>query len=272
MRNILTNSEVAHYFANNLQQSGQNSGGSFYFNNRKIYSYGSHFCIAKFDDGGKLLFTIRSYSNTTAKQVGKVFNATNQHEKIFCAYPDGSHSDNFGFWFQETEYILGMLEKAKKPEKYILELNRIEEKAQIYANYFNVSLPENLKNALAITQKSEILEYMTKKADAIKKQKETDEKERKQKAVKQLKEWRKFERGSLYFCDGFDYLRKDTEFFQTSQGVKIPFDIGMRFYNNLENLKVGDKFIGFEVLEITKQFLEIGCHKITFKEINSVVK
>ena len=272
MKNILTNSEVAHYFANDLQPSGKNSGGSFYFSNNAIYSYGSHFCIAKFQNDGVLFFTLRGYSNSTAKQISLVNHATNHKNKIFCAYPEGTHAQNFEYWANEVSYILDKFKRANKPEKYILELETIKKYAQIYADYFNISLPANLEIALSITNKSEILEYMNKKAEAIRYAKEIEDKERKLKAAKDLKEWRKFERGNLYYRDGWDYLRKDAEVFQTSQGVKIPLEIGVRFYNNLNNLKVGDKLLGFEVSEITKQFLRIGCHKISLKEINAIVK
>jgi hypothetical protein len=66
-------------------------------------------------------------------------------------------------------------------------------------------------------------------------------------------------------------LRKNNEQFETTQGVKIPTEIGLRLYKNLANVKQGDKFLEYTVNEITKQFICIGCHKITFKEINNVI-
>ena len=65
MKNIFTNSELAHTYANQSQQSGRNSSGSFYFDGKAIYSYGRHFPIANIvtnDNGNEcMLFTYRTY-------------------------------------------------------------------------------------------------------------------------------------------------------------------------------------------------------------------
>ena len=105
---------------------------------------------------------------------------------------------------------------------------------------------------------------------------ELEEKERlKQQAknhAKSLLEWRGFKRQTLYSRIGFDYLRKNGDYFETSQGVKIPVNIGIRFYNNIKKGVFVDNFLGYNVSEITKKYICIGCHKITFKEIESVIK
>lgn len=47
MKTVFTDiSQVAHLWANQLQESARNSG-NYYFNGDAIYSYGSHFMIAK---------------------------------------------------------------------------------------------------------------------------------------------------------------------------------------------------------------------------------
>jgi hypothetical protein len=65
------NKQVAHLWANRSEESGK--GSHFFFNNKTIYSYGSHFPIARHAEtkDGKpcVLFTTRGYSNTTSRHI-----------------------------------------------------------------------------------------------------------------------------------------------------------------------------------------------------------
>lgn len=273
MKKVNTPQQTAHLFANQLQTESRTPNGSMYFYDKEIFSYGSHFCIAKFVDNQTLLFTERSYSNTTAKHISAVEYATNHINKIYCYNPKGSHFDNFDNWLTRAERVADKLKRANKPEIYINELQQIENKANIYANYFSIEIPETLKSVLKVTTKAEILQYLENKAELIAKEKAEKEKAELKKHKIELKKWRNFEISRLYTrTENVDYLRKNYTEFQTSQGVKIPLEIGLRFYKNLSNVKPGDKFLDFTVSEITKTFICIGCHKITFKEINNVIK
>jgi hypothetical protein len=274
MKKVVTPQEVAHLFANQLQSEATNQNRSFYFYGKSIYSYGSHFCIARFVDDNTLLFTERGYSNTTAKHIAQVRNATSHKERIYCYNPTGTHDENFNHWLTEAEYNLNKLSSARKPENYILELQRIKARVEKYANYFGISTPLTLENALKITDKSETKEYLETKQKLIEAEKKRKELEAKKEHAKQLKKWKKFEQNSLYVRNGFDYLRKDSENFQTSQGVKIPLAVGLRFYNAIVNktIKAGDKFLDYTINEVNNKLIKIGCHTITLKEINAIVK
>jgi hypothetical protein len=272
MKKVNTPQQTAHLFALQTQIEAYTPTRNLYFYDKSIYSYGSHFCIAKFVDSKTLLFTERSYSNTTAKHISCVNYATSHINKIYCSNPNASHDDNFNFWLNNAEQLTDKLSRANKPEIYISQLQQIENKAKIYANYFNIAIPETLQSVLKVTTKAEILQYMKAKKELIAAEKLRKEKELKKEHATNLKKWRKFETGRFFQRDGFDYLRKNDTEFQTSQGIKIPLEIGLRLYKNLSNLKTGDKFLDFTVGEVTKQFICIGCHKITFKEINNVMK
>ena len=274
MKKVLSPSEVAHVFANQTQSEARTQTNNFYFHGNMIFSYGSHFCIARFVDNETLLFTERSYSNTTAKHINHVWNAISHKKKIFCYNPTGTHADNFAHWLNEAEANIQKLKNARKPEIYITQLQYIKNKVSIYAEYFGIITPLSLENALSITDKAEILEYLESKAEVLAKEKKQKEAEAKKQHAKQLKKWRAFEFGTLYQRDGFDYLRKDSENFQTSQGVKIPIAVGLRFYNSIVNktIKVGDKFLDYTISEINNKLIKIGCHTITLKEINTIVK
>jgi hypothetical protein len=271
MRKVVSPQDVAHLFATQSQPEARTSSGSLYFYNDKIYSYGSHFCIVKFVDSKTLLFTERRYSNSTAKHINYVYHATSHIDKIWCAYPDGTHEQNFNYWLNEAEGITTKLKNARKPEIYILELERVKEKANKYANYFGIELPLTLEKVLSITDKAEVVEYLESKQKLIDAENKRIAKENAKKHAEELKKWRVFEKQTLYLRDGFDYIRKDEENFQTSQGVKIPIAVGLRFYNNISNAKVGDKFLDYTINEVTKTHIGIGCHKITFKEIKNAI-
>jgi hypothetical protein len=274
MKKVVTPQQVAHLFANQLQSEATNQNRSFYFNGKSIYSYGSHFCIAKFVDNDTLLFTERSYSNTTAKHINHVWHATSHKTRIYCYNPTGNHEENFNHWIEQAENSIKKLSNARKPEIYLFELQNIKYKATIYANYFGIETPKPLEYLLSITDKAETKEYLETKQKLIEAEAKAKELQLKKEHAKSLKKWRKFEQGTLYLRDGFDYLRKDSENFQTSQGVKIPLAIGLRFYNNIVNktIKAGDKFLDYTINEVNNKLIKIGCHTITLKEINAIVK
>jgi len=271
MKKVNNPQATAHLFATQTQIEAYTPTRNLYFYDKSIYSYGAHFCIAKFIDEKTLLFTERRYSNTTAKHIQTVSHATSHITKIYCGNPNWSHDDNFIFWLRQAEQSADKLKNARKPELYIWEMENIKSKATIYANYFNIAIPEILQSVLKVTTKTEILQYLENKAEFIKAEKATKEKALKKEHTRNLKKWKNFEIGKLYQRDGFDYLRKNDTEFETSQGVKIPLEIGLRLYKNLANVKINDKFLDYTINEITKQFICIGCHKITFKEINNII-
>jgi hypothetical protein len=274
MRKVLSPSEVAHAFANQTQSEARTQTNNFFFYDKSIYSYGHHFCIARFVDENTLLFTERGYSNTTTKHINNVRHATSHIKKIYCAYPTGTHGDNFKYWLSEAENSVAKLKNARKPEIYLFELQNTKYKSTEYANYFGIDLPITLEKVLSITDKAETLEYLETKQKYIDAEKKRKETELKKQHAKELKLWKSFEKQSLYLRNGFDYLRKDTDNFQTSQGVKIPIAVGLRFYNNIVNktIKVGDKFLDYTINEVNDKLIKIGCHTITLKEINTIVK
>lgn len=71
MTTYRNNEALAHAWAHQLSADG--NGSSFYFRGDTIYSYGSHFPIARHVStkrGDCILFTTRSYSTTTARHIG----------------------------------------------------------------------------------------------------------------------------------------------------------------------------------------------------------
>ncbi len=74
-KQVYPTNEIAHLWMHQTQTSARNPQSNFYFDGDTIYSYGSHFPIARLVSRGKrraVLFTTRTYSNTTAKHLSFV--------------------------------------------------------------------------------------------------------------------------------------------------------------------------------------------------------
>ena len=270
MRNVLPTSDLCHKWANMEQSSGRTSTGSMFFNNETIYSYGDHFAIAKHivnEQGQRaILFTLRDYSNTTAKHKSHVYMSCKNDNIIFCANPIGSHETNFKYWEQRAGHdVASKLKNARKPEKYINLLKEIEKSANIYANYFGIEIPESLKIILAIKDKADYLQYQDKANELAKLEEAKRLKEQKAKFKEDIKKWFNCETSRLYTTYKYDFLRINENRIETTQAVQIPLELGKRLYQSIKNqsLKVGDKFLNYSVNEIGNE-IKIGCH--TFKQ------
>jgi DNA-binding transcriptional regulator YhcF (GntR family) len=270
MRNVLPTSELCHKWANMEQESGRNANDTMFFNGSTIYSYGHHFAIAKHivnEQGQRaVLFTQRDYSNTTAKHKSHVYMSCKNDNIIYCYDPSGSHNENFKYWEQRAEQDgTSKLAKARKPEKYLSILASIENKANIYALYFGIEIPETLKAILSIKDKSEFIAFADKKAEYIKAEQKKREAEQKKQFKEQIKKWLNLESDRLSIRYKFDFLRINDNRIETTQAVQIPLELGKRLYNSIKNqsLKVGDKVLNYSVNEVGKE-IKIGCH--TFKQ------
>lgn len=272
MKKVFTDiSQVAHLWANQLQDEARNSG-NFYFNGKTIYSYGSHFPIAKHVTNERnenaVLFTKRGYSNTTSKHIAVSRQAANHFNIIKCDRPNATHEENFERWKIEAELSAAKLQKAKKPELYLNELAHIQSEVNKYAQFFGVDIPTILSTILSIQNKNEYNTYNEQKTAILEAERLKKEAELIKQHKKELAEWKKGKTSRLYVRIGTDYLRLNNESqrIETTQAVKIPLELGKRlFYSIKENrLKVGDKVLDFEVNEVGAQ-IKIGCHTFTKK-------
>jgi hypothetical protein len=270
MRKVLPVSELCHKWANQEQESGRNANGSIYFNGSTIYSYGSHFPIAKHivnEQGQRaVLFTERTYSRTTDKHKSQVWMSCKNDNIIFCSLPNSSHADNFTFWLNCAElHGARKLKTARKPELYLNYISNIESKAVKYAEFFNIEIPESLKAVLSIKDKSDYLQYQYKANELYKIEEQKRLKEQKKQFKEQIQKWLNLETSRLYTNYKYDFLRINENRIETTQAVQIPLAIGKKLYQSIKNgsLNVGDKVLNYSVNEIGKD-IKIGCH--TFKQ------
>lgn len=287
MKKVVNNENVAHLWANEQQIEANTPNRSFYFYGPTIYSYGYHFPIAKHitnDKGEKaILFTTRKYSNTTAKHINFAYRAIPYKDTvIYCPNPQATANDNIFYYDNKINNIYNSLSKAKKPEKYLMELSVLKAEFEKYLNFVGVDMPEAIRVKLEITTKEESIEAVN-KANEIKAANEAKKaKEQEAENKKQLRKFRNFERFSFY--NGLAYLRynKETNRIETSQKIEIPLEAAKRLYKTikqaLKNRILNDpetanlKILDYSVKNIKKDFIEVGCHKIEMKEINRIAK
>lgn len=263
MRNVFSNSELAHTYASQSQNSGRSS--SMFFEGSTIYSYGYHFAIARIitnEQGDEaLLFTTRGYSNTTGKHITIVRSATNQYKKIYCSNPKGSHDENFKAWLNSSETIAKNLINARKPEKYLSEIAYNKGQAEKYAEFFGIDIPQDLQNVFNISNKQEYLSLYEKQIEFEKQEAKRKLREQKAQFKEQFKKWINNETDRLYTSYKYDFLRLRENRIETTQAVQIPLAIGKKLYELIKNntLSVGDKILNYSVDKIGAE-IKIGCH------------
>lgn len=256
-----SNYDIAHDFAHGATR-GETATGNMYIWNDKIYSYGHHFCIAKRVGPGTILFTTRSYSPTTAKHINCVWGATRHMHRIECYDPSETHEENQRHYLEEIKELLPSLAKARKPEKWIHEIQIVCERAKKYCEFFGIKMDKDL----AMFVNSEDLNKTNEAYEAeLKRRAFREHKLLMKKKREQLEKWHNFEGSDC--VGGLDYqeLRCNARRIETTMGVKIPYDIAREFYEKLKSgaIKVGDKLFYYAVRRMDRNEIAIGCH--TFK-------
>ena len=295
MKKVNTPQNVAHLFANKVQEEAR-SQGNFYFNHNTIYSYGSHFPIAThYND--VLLFTLRTYSNTTQKHIGLVRSAASHLPKIFCAYPDnaarGLHVENIEWWIKKVKSITKNILNARKPEIYIAQIAQEITNATEYVNFFKIKLTKEQKKILTLADTNEYKAALQKEKEAkelFEKNILTSGKKLFDKSINAWvnyneKEFReKLTNRQKNLLNAYMNLQNANEVFlrsngsevETTKGVKLPVDVAKRYYNwfikiapnGCENCNY--KILDYDVKEANNKHLVVGCHDIDINVINQL--
>lgn len=299
MKTVFSNpQDIAHLWANQSQQEAKNSNRSFYFYGPTIYSYGSHFPIAKHYEG-ILLFTLNSYSVTTAKHIQIVRGASSHINKVYCFELPSSKSDkyshekNISQWIRSIKSEIEKLPKSRKPEIYIGNINGHISNLKKYVSLFGIKLNSEQKKIISIESKEDFLKLMQKDIEAkelFKKQIQT-----KGKALynKYIDAWRTYNESELKkaltdkqskllsdYRNTLDlnktFLRFNEVEIQTSKDVKIPLEVARRFYMWFVSVKskgcvnCEKDILGYPVKSANESGLIVGCHDVPIAEINRI--
>ena len=267
-------SKVAHLWANQHQDEARNPGNTFYFDGRTIYSYGGHFPIATIMEDGIVLFTLRTYSKTTAGHVSYAYSACKWRKIIYCYRTSSSsckenwgHSENLDYWRKEIEENLSKLARARKPEKYLLQIEHIQSQVKEYCDYFEIEPSEELKEIIKDTTSEGYHNFIMDRAERLKELAKKQKLGRKKAYIGSVKKWFAGEIHRVSYIEGYDFLKmdKDTGRIRTTQDVVIPYEIAVEFHKLVKTgeLKVDDTILNFKVMKVGK-IIQIGCH--TFRK------
>lgn len=297
MKKVLNSNELAHVWASQSQNEGR--AGSFYFRDKTIYSYGSHFPIATIA-GNDVLFTMRSYSNSTAKHIGKAYRAVSHKNLIYCydvpvnlKYATLEHENNLNRWKKEIQALFVELgnKRIRDINSRTNAINNHIEKLMAYCAYFKLKIKDKeLKKLLKVATSPDFLAIARKESE-----KET--KARQAKMVQAAKAydvylnlWRAYDNDGLqalptktkelcnYYAnssESFTRLRYNTgqNRVETSKGVEIPAEIAKRAYLALNGCLEGIckdlsiPVLSYTITETGKDYIKAGCHTIPKSDV-----
>jgi hypothetical protein len=158
MRHIYSNHEIPHLWAHQSQDEARNSTGSLYFEGPTIFSYGSHFPIARHVTNLRgeraVLFTTAHHSVTTSGHCSAVAGAIPPNVPIFrvphlrsgwSELPD--HVQNVESYARRISELIGKAKRARVNRDWLeREALALREQLRGYVAYFDliaVALPES---------------------------------------------------------------------------------------------------------------------------------
>jgi hypothetical protein len=299
MKQVFQNhSQVCHAF--NLQNQQRGRAGSIFFEGNRIYSYGYHYLMGEFIDNETILINDKGYSNSTAKHISILGQATRDKKQIYLSHIE------LDLVLNELESLYKSLLVARKPERYynsIVWLSNnfnhntsnlkgfyLENKYYEGFQFIPINGTKNWKQltkehkeklsrineifslSVVYSNSQKYLEKVerAKELEATKQQRAKEKREKQR--VEQIENFYSYKGSRINYLE-FDLLRlsKCGEFVETSQAVRIPLKEAQRYFRLF---KSGSKLVGEKIGQFTTisndGFLKIGCHKIEHKEANRI--
>jgi len=267
MKKVFTNSEICHVFNEQSQNEGRTSNNSMFFYGNKIYSYGYHYLLAEFIDSNTIVINNKGYSNTTAKHISLIINATRDKKQFFTEQVDTERV------YENISTRLNKLPRAtKNKEIYISQIDHTLKKYFEFLEYTKKPIHENTGEHNKILDiKKQFYSNLDNLQETIKEQQRKAKEKAKKEIEQKLKDWKSLEINYFRNNTGKDYLRLNGENIETSQNVKIPINEAKRLLSlievkNIVGQRVDDRF----VVRSFDNILRVGCHNIDINEINYI--
>lgn len=143
MRTVVSNNELPHLWAHQTQSHAKNNNGSYYFEGSTIYSYGSHFPIARMVNSGNgmcVLMTTRTRSITTAKHIGLTRQAVHHLPKFYVndVTANPSQKDVNAYAVRIMDALVKASRARTNKSFHIREAQRMQQQAIRFAQMFNL--------------------------------------------------------------------------------------------------------------------------------------
>lgn len=277
-----SNSELAHVWANQLQIEGK--ANNMFFNGPVIFSYGTHYEIARLvesKNGQKVCFVnSNGYSSSTAKHTAHVWNAI----------PDGILTFRVpfikgvgGYWHRQTQYF-DIKELSKIIDAMLMQCkNLVFDQLRAVSNFryfldaqnkFQDIIEISVLFGLDIPARPENWEKAKEKAEYLRATQGEREKAKELKKLEKEKDllnrWLNHQYdGQLYDVPVHLRISKDGKQIETTKGAKVEIAKALVLLEKLQNFDaVGENINGFRVIENTLDHVKIGCHVIKWDVIN----
>lgn len=293
----MNNFQVAHLWANQAKQSAR--GSNFYFDGPALFSYGGHFCVARFvtNKRGKkavLLNADSSSINTSRHQSYARRALRDDIPRFFVPGASPRHEDNRARYRDRLTAAMARIPTRRNAQKINSDLCDARMAATDYNEYSTFfQLRGRLKApTLPAADAARLARYQANDAkraaayEAGRPERERIERERE--AARLLEAAERDKQGRQDFRDGkprafgiggpcmLRYAQGSGNF-ETSQGANVPRGDGMAMLQHIgQVLRAGNlprvygenapRAGGFTLREITAEHVRIGCHVIPLSE------
>jgi len=299
-KHVFDTGEIPHLWAHRTQDEARNRQGNLYFIGDTIYSFGSHFPIARHmtNDTGEraVLFTTATYSVTTSSHCSAVRSAIPSGIRVFHV-PNVCHGRYSGSDLTADDHVGNLADYAKRIEKHVITSARarssysktwnnqhaghLRDQAFAYCAFFGLPIPnipevpELDSDALTAIRKREA-KRAAEKAEQTKR-------EREEALVRQQELITKWRAGKYSGClyDVPAMLRINGDEVVTSRGARFPVSHAKRalafvrkiresqqaYVRNGHTIHLGP--YALDRIEPDGTF-RAGCHVVSWEEIEHI--
>jgi hypothetical protein len=299
-KSVFETGEIPHLWAHRTQDEARNRQGNLYFTGDTIYSYGSHFPIARHvtNDAGErvVLFTTATYSVTTSSHCSAVRSAIPSGIRVFhvpnvchgrysgSELTADDHASNLGDYAERIEK--NVITSARARSSYAKEWNHehaagLRDEAIAYCAFFCLPIPKipevpGLDSAALTAIRKREAKRAAEKAEQTKR-------ERAEALVRQqelITRWRAgLYSGCLYDVPAM--LRIDGDVVVTSRGARFPLSHVKRALAFVRKIRESQKayvrnghtiHLGPYALDRIESdgTVKAGCHVVSWKEIEQI--
>jgi hypothetical protein len=299
-KHVFDTGEIPHLWAHRTQEDARNRQGNLYFTGDTIYSYGSHFPIARHvtNDAGQraVLFTTATYSVTTSSHCSAVRSAIPSGIPVFHV-PNVCHGRYSGSELTADDHGGNLADYAERIEKYVItsararssyakEWNndhavRLRDEAFAYCAFFGLPVP-NISEVRELD--SEALTAIRKReAKRTAEKAEQTKRERAEAVIRQQELITKWRAGQYSGClyDVPAMLRIDGNEVVTSRGARFPVshakralafvrkvhESGQAYVRNGRTIHLGP--YALDRIEANGT-VKAGCHVVSWEEIERI--
>jgi len=150
MKRVVSHEKVIELWYNQTQDNARTSNGCFYFEKDTIYSFGSHFPIAKhveFKGKKAVLFTKAKWGSRTSKHISWISNIIGFNDYVLDCYDldSNNHKTRLKSYLNDVEAILEDLLKCRKVENRIYKLISYNQQVNHYCEFYELDIKKENK-------------------------------------------------------------------------------------------------------------------------------